>query len=144
MSVLLTTTIDIDATPEEVWAVLTDFPAYGQWSNFSRIDGVAELGTTLAMRMPGFNFRSKVTVVTPNEQLQWSAHLFSDRFFLGQHTFTLTVNPDGTTRVTNSEEFSGASVVPFQRLFSGNSEGGYAAFNRGLKSRVEQLAAVRA
>ncbi|XIE77620.1 SRPBCC family protein [Streptomyces sp. SBR177] len=30
----LTASIDIEATPEEVWHVLTDLPAYGQWNPF--------------------------------------------------------------------------------------------------------------
>ncbi|MFG6446218.1 SRPBCC family protein [Microbacterium sp. P07] len=144
MSVLLTTTIDIAATPQDVWAVLSDFPQYGLWSNFSEIEGEAEEGARLAMRMPGFSFGSTVTIAVPGEQLQWSAKILSERLFLGRHTFTLVANGDGTTRVTNSEEFSGASVAPFQRLFKGDGDGGgYAAFNRGLKERVETLAARR-
>nr|WP_175494401.1 SRPBCC family protein [Herbiconiux ginsengi] len=42
MSIVFTTTIDIAATPDEVWEVLSDFPAYGEWSNFSRVDGTPE------------------------------------------------------------------------------------------------------
>ena len=67
MSIVLTTTITIDATTDEVWQVLTDFASYGQWSNFSRVDGVAETGTPLSMKMPGFAFTSTVTAVAPAE-----------------------------------------------------------------------------
>lgn len=142
MSVILTTTIDIAATPDEVWAVLTDFSAYGEWSNFSRIGGVADVGTTLSMHMPGFAFRSRVTKAAPGEELQWSAKILSERIFVGRHTFTLAAGGDGTTRVTNSEEFSGALVLPFERLFTGAGEGGgYAAFNAGLKARAESMRA---
>jgi uncharacterized protein YndB with AHSA1/START domain len=30
----LTTFVDIDATPERVWQVLTDLPAYAEWNPF--------------------------------------------------------------------------------------------------------------
>jgi hypothetical protein len=45
MSIVIKTSIDINAPAKDVWAVLTDFPAYGQWSNFSKIDGVAQVDT---------------------------------------------------------------------------------------------------
>ncbi|MCX5079322.1 SRPBCC family protein [Streptomyces sp. NBC_00513] len=41
MDAVLTAVIDIDATPEEVWNVLTDFATYGEWSNFSAAEGTA-------------------------------------------------------------------------------------------------------
>lgn len=142
MSIVLTTTITINASQDEVFYVLTDFASYGQWSNFSRIDGKAEEGTTLKMRMPGFWFTSTVTAVKPPTQLQWSAKIFSERLFLGQHTFTLTENADGTTLLTNTETFSGVLVAPFKGLFaSNNKSNGYDKFNRALKTRVETLKA---
>ncbi|MFB2585389.1 SRPBCC family protein [Herbiconiux liukaitaii] len=144
MSIVFTTTIDIDATPDEVWAVLADFSTYGEWSNFSRIDGAPQLGTKLKMRMPGFWFTSTVTSVTESRELQWSAKIATAGFFLGAHTFTLERLADGTTRLTNTETFSGALTKPFEGLFAKNhNEGGYAAFNLSLKTRVETRAARR-
>ncbi|QHC65984.1 SRPBCC domain-containing protein [Rathayibacter oskolensis] len=138
MSIVLATTVDISATPDEVWEVLSDFSAYGEWSNFSRIDGSPELGTTLRMRMPGFWFSSTVTAVDEGRELQWSAKLLSAGLFLGEHSFLLSVTDEGTTRVHNTETFSGALTRPFEGFFAGNhSDGGYAAFNQSLKSRVE-------
>ncbi|KQQ03889.1 MULTISPECIES: SRPBCC domain-containing protein [unclassified Rathayibacter] len=140
MSIVLATTVDIIATPEEVWEVLSDFSAYGEWSNFSRVDGTAELGSTLRMRMrmPGFWFSSTVTAVDEARELQWSATLLSAGLFLGEHSFVLSVTDDGGTRVHNTETFSGALTGPFTGLFAKNhGDGGYAAFNQSLKRRVE-------
>jgi len=138
MSIVFESTIDINATPEQVWAVLTDFPSYGEWSNFSSIDGVATEGTRLVIRMPGMRFRPTVTVSTVNNELEWSAKVITDRFFLGRHGFRLVRKDDGTTEVTNTETFSGASVRPFRRLFAkGHRDNGYTAFNQALKARVE-------
>ncbi|MDN3494893.1 SRPBCC domain-containing protein [Planococcus sp. APC 4015] len=138
MSIVFATTIDIDATPEQVWEVLSDFPAYGEWSNFSRVTGSPALGSKLKMRMPGFWFTSTVTQATPHEELRWSAKLFTAGLFLGEHDFTLIRKADGTTNVVNTETFSGSLTRPFEGLFARNhNEGGYATFNRALKSRVE-------
>ena len=142
MSITLPTTITIDAPREAVWGVLTDFPNYGAWSNFSRIDGVAEEGTRLSMRMPGMVFSSTVTVANANSQLQWSTHIISNSVFLGQHTFTLESTPDGKTVFNNSELFAGILVKPFGRLFTNSKRpNGYDLFNRALKTRVEALSA---
>ena len=138
MSIVLRSAIAIDATPAQVWDVLTDFPAYGEWSNFSSVDGSAEKGTRLRIRMPGMSFRPYVTAATTHQELEWSAKILSERFFLGRHTFTLARQDDGTTLVNNVETFSGASVRPFRRLFArSHGDNGYTAFNRALKQRVE-------
>lgn len=43
MSIVLSSTVTIDASPAQVWAVLTDFPASGEWSNFDRGDGTTQV-----------------------------------------------------------------------------------------------------
>ncbi|ASD22483.1 hypothetical protein B7495_10600 [Cryobacterium sp. LW097] len=136
-------TIDIAATPEEVWDVLSDFPAYGDWSNFSRVDGVPEVGNRPKMRMPGFWFTSTVTAVTESQELQWSATIIRAALFLGEHNFTLVRKTDGSTQVTNTETFSGVLTRPFEGLFAkSHNAGGYVAFNQSLKSRVESRASI--
>lgn len=145
MSIVITTSIDIAATPKQVWDVLSDFSAYGEWSNFSKVDGVPELGTRLAMKMPGMSFGSTVTAVTSEEKLEWAASIIRESIFCGRHTFNLTGNADGTTHLSNIETFSGALVWPFQRLFRQQEKrraNGYDGFNQALKNRVESRLAV--
>ncbi len=44
--------ITINATPGQVWAVLTDFAAYPDWNPFiSRIEGSLEVGRKLTVRL---------------------------------------------------------------------------------------------
>ena len=71
MKPVITSVIDIDATPQEVWDVLTDFASYGEWSTFTAAEGTAHVGSRLTMRMPGMTFRPTVTVATPGQQLRW-------------------------------------------------------------------------
>ncbi len=37
MTFVITTTVDIEASPEAVWHVLVDFDRYGEWSNFPSV-----------------------------------------------------------------------------------------------------------
>lgn len=140
MSIVIATAIDINATPKQVWDVLADFPTYGEWSNFSRVDGVPQMGTRLAMKMPGMSFGSTVTAATPEKKLEWAAKIISESIFCGRHSFVLTPNPDGTTHLSNIETFSGALVWPLQGLFKQTGKrraNGYDGFNQALKRRVE-------
>lgn len=140
MSIVIATEIDITATPSQVWDVLSDFPNYGEWSNFSRIDGVPQVGTWLAMKMPGMSFGSTITAATPDQKLEWAATIINEAIFCGRHTFVLTANDDGTTHLANVETFSGALVWPLRGLFKNNDKrraNGYDGFNQALKRRVE-------
>ncbi len=140
MSIVIKTAIDINAPLKDVWVVLTDFPAYGQWSNFSSIDGVAREGTRLAMKMPGMSFGSTVTAAEPERKLEWAAWILNKAVFEGRHSFTLSRNPDGSTHLDNTEIFSGALVWPLQGMFKkteGRRANGYDGFNQALKRRVE-------
>lgn len=143
MTVVLTAVVDINASPDEVWGVLTDFPRYGQWSNFTKAEGTAQVGTRLRMQMPGMSFRPTVAVASPGEELRWVGTLGRKRLFHGQHSFTLSANPDGTTRVTNREEFSGVLVTLTRPMLKLSGSNGYDAFNQALKKRVEGLGHVQ-
>jgi hypothetical protein len=137
MNAVFTAVIDIDATPEAVWNVLADFAAYGEWSNFTKAEGTAQVGSRLTMRMPGMTFRPTVTVATPGHELRWIGTLGVKQIFHGQHSFVLSSNHDGSTRLTNQEEFSGALVTLIRPLLRTPKNDGYAAFNKALKQRVE-------
>ena len=137
MGYVITTDVDINASKEAVWDVLVDFARYGEWSNFSRAEGAARVGSRLTMRMPGFSFRPTVTMASPGDQLQWAGTLLTERLFHGKHSFILVAKPDGTTHLTNHEEFTGALTTLMQRLMKQTGDNGYTAFNSGLKRQVE-------
>ena len=47
----ISTTVDIAATPQQVWAVLADLDAYPQWNPFIRsASGQVAEGATLTLR----------------------------------------------------------------------------------------------
>jgi hypothetical protein len=52
MSKQLTSQIDIDASPSQVWDVLCDFAAYEDWNPFIvQADGTAQAGCPLTLRL---------------------------------------------------------------------------------------------
>jgi hypothetical protein len=142
MSTTVTTMIDIDADPRAVWDVLVDFPTYSQWNPFiDRIEGTAEVGSRLTVHLVGrggrgTTFRPTVLAATPGEELRWLGRLGPGRLFDGEHSFVLTANHDGTTRLTHGERFTGILVALFKGA-TADSHVGFEAFNEALKSRVE-------
>lgn len=142
MAAAITTTIDINADPQAVWDVLTDFPAYGDWNPFmDRIEGRAEVGTKLVVHLNpdggrGMTFKPTVLAAVPAQELRWLGKLGIGGLFDGEHSFVLTGNADGTTRLTHGERFSGILVAVLKGTVK-NSHAGFGAFNTALKQRVE-------
>ncbi len=142
MSTTISTTIDIDADPQAVWEVLTDFAAYAEWNPFMhRIEGAPEVGSKLVVRVVppggrGMTFKPTVLAARPAQELRWLGKLGVGGLFDGEHSFVLTPNADGSTHLTHAERFSGLLVA----LLGGTtkkSRAGFEAFNHALKQRVE-------
>ena len=140
-SFMIDTTVDIDAVPDAVWDVLTDFASYKQWTGM-RIEGAPEVGTKLVVHLTGdggggMTFKPKVLVATPGKELRWLGKLGLRGIAAGEHFFVLTTNEDGTTRLNHGERYSGALIA----LARGRADSGaaYEAFSQALKQRVEQL-----
>jgi hypothetical protein len=142
VSTTITTTVDIEASPEAVWAVLIDFPAYRDWNPFmDHVIGNPAVGEKLVVHMKpnggrGMTFKPTVLVATPGQELRWLGKLGVRGLFDGEHSFALHDNGGGTTRLTHSETFSGVLVALLKRTL-GNTETGFTAFNEALKQRVE-------
>jgi uncharacterized protein YndB with AHSA1/START domain len=73
----LTTFVDIDATPERVWQVLTDLPAYAEWNPFiTEAEGAFVVGERLSVHVPPVNafvqpkLRPTVVEVEPVRRLR--------------------------------------------------------------------------
>lgn len=99
----------ICATPERLWAVLTNAADYPKWnSTVSQLDGTIALGERLALKVPlapGRTFNPKVTALEPNHHMEWSDGMAP--MFKGVRTFRLEPSADGTTLFTMTEQFSG-------------------------------------
>jgi hypothetical protein len=139
----LHTEVLIEAAPETVWAVLTDFAHYGDWNPFLvDVAGVPEQGERLSVTLapPGgrrITLKPGLTEVANAQVLEWWGHLGVRGIFDGKHRFEL--HPEnGATRVVQSETFTGALVPLMARSLDRGTAAGFALMNTALKARVEQ------
>lgn len=137
----ITTTIDIDATPAEVWGVLIDFPSHEQWNPFfARMVGSPEVGTKLKITArkgdgDGMSFAPKVLEVEAAQILRWKGQLFVPGIFDGEHSFRLEALPNGRTRLHHGETFTGI-LIPLMGKVLADTEAGFIAFNEALAVEV--------
>jgi hypothetical protein len=137
------TQIEINASAERVWELLTDFSRYPEWNPFiTKIEGAPAEGERLRVHIQppgtsGMTLRPKVTRVMAGQELRWLGHLFVPGPFDGEHVFRIDKQA-GTTLFSQSERFSGL-LVSFlgNRLFEA-TERGFHAMNAALKARAEK------
>ena len=137
----ITTTHEIDATPEQVWDVLIDFPSHERWNPFfSRIEGNAVVGEPITITArkgdgDGMSFTPTILEVEPGRILRWKGKLFITGIFDGEHIFRLEALDGGRTMLHHSENFSGI-LIPLMGKVLAQTEQGFAAFNVGLANEV--------
>jgi hypothetical protein len=130
--------IHINAKPEKVWQVLTDFENYSAWNPFIlSIKGNVKSGNQIAVTFEEMNFKPKVLVYEPNKQFSWLGHLFIPGLFDGEHIFTLTQNDDGSTTFMQKENFGGLLVRFFKGYLNSKTKPGFIQMNQKLKEEVE-------
>ena len=103
---------DIRATPEAIWAKLTDASTFPSWnSTVESIEGPIALGQKLAIKVPiapGRTFSPKVVAFEANQRMVWQDGFFP--MFQGARTFTLTPKPGGLTTFEMEEVFRGVML----------------------------------
>jgi hypothetical protein len=128
----------IDAPPDQVWAILTDAPAYPQWdSGVQKVDGRIAPGEKIKVvseANPGRAFPVKVSQFEPAKRMVWSGGMPLG-LFKGVRTFTLA--PEGAgTRFAVREEYTGP-LLPLIWRSMPDLGPSFEQFARGLKARAE-------
>jgi hypothetical protein len=139
----LYTEIEIQASPEKVWQVLTDLAQYPDWNPFiHEAIGKAKVGEkvdiTVRSGSKEMTLHCQVIKVEPNQELSWKYHVILPALFSGVHTFR--IEPMGANRVrfTDREEFRGW-LVPLQASdIDTNSRKGFEKMDEALKARSEE------
>jgi hypothetical protein len=138
--------IEIDASAERVWQLLTDFAHFPQWNPFiRRASGNVKLGERLDVYMQpsganGMTFRPTILNAEPNRELRWIGQLLIPGLFDGEHIFN--IEPLGTNRVrfVQREIFTGLLVPLFAKRLDTDTQRGFEEMNQALKVRAEQAA----
>jgi hypothetical protein len=141
----LSTEIEFDGTPEEVWKVFMDLPAHTQWNPFiTRIDGELRPGSKLDVRLEpegerGITMHPTVLAAEPGSELRWLGHLLVPGVFDGEHRFLIEEARPGRVRFTQSERFGGVLVpLLWRKLRDGGTAKGFRAMNEALARRVAE------
>ena len=137
----LTTEIEINASPQRVWKILTDFDKYEQWNPFiHRIVGQAKEGSKIQIRIetPGGKNRKyepTVTRVEESRELRWLGKSF---LLNGEHIFLIERLQPERVRFVNHEIFDGLLTSFFGRRTDEDIRAGFEEMNKALKERAER------
>jgi hypothetical protein len=136
--------IEIDASAERVWDILTDFASYPQWNPFiRRISGALKVGERLEVRLEppdsrGITLRPKVLSAEPNRLMRWLGHLLVPGVFDGEHSLAIHPLEVDRVRFVQHEAFKGV-LVPLLARSLENTLRGFEEMNGALKERAEAL-----
>jgi hypothetical protein len=147
----LTASIEIDATPDQVWQVLTDLPAYPQWNPFITSAQVTSPGGVLRQ---GAQLRNvlhfadgSTTVLTPelltfapDRELRWLGKFGPGWIVDGEHRFTIEQLGPHRVRLTQSERFTGVAVPFLGGWLDSTTLPQFRLMNQALAARVTALA----
>lgn len=135
--------IEIVATPAEVWWHLTNFAAYAHWNPFI-VDVRGELaqGVRLTLMLhidglPPVPVRAKVLVVRPESELRWRAGIPLYGLLEGEHAFVIEPLGPERVRLIQCETFSGLLASGALSIIEKQTRWGLRAMNEALRRRAE-------
>ncbi len=138
--------IEIHASAERVWQLLTDFASLPQWNPFiHRASGNINIGERLEVNIQpsgasSMTFRPIVLKAEQNQELRWLGHLLMPGLFDGEHIFTIEPLGNNRVRFVQREIFTGLLVPLFARGLDTDTRRGFEEMNQALKARAEQAA----
>jgi len=141
-SLLVYTDIVIEATPAQVWEVLTDFESMPDWSSsFQGITGdVSDGGQATAIYLNEGAPQEFPHVLSWEEgrSFSWSDPLAFAPGIVDDHHFTVDRTDGSATLFVQTDQFTGDSTVFPASTLADLLSGAYAQFNQELKAEVER------
>ncbi|WUH96773.1 SRPBCC domain-containing protein [Spirillospora sp. NBC_00431] len=135
------TSVEISASADEVYGIITDFDSFPQWNPFIvKAEGEPKKGARLHNVLRDsdggtMKFSPKVLKAEPGRELRWIGRMWIPGIVDGEHYFRIEPAGNGRVRLTQGERFSGALVpVAGGQL---DMEDEFAAMNAAVKARAE-------
>jgi hypothetical protein len=129
----------IDASPADVWALLTDVRGWRDWdSGVDRVDGRVALGepiTIYATMIRKRPFSATVTELRPHEAMRWRGGLPFGLAVI-ERTYMLDAQEDGGTVLTVREDHTGPLAALLGRS-TPDLNPSFRQFCAGLKAKAE-------
>jgi hypothetical protein len=136
------TEIEINASAEKVWQILSDFEKFPVWNPFViKVLGELKVNEILKIevQLPEsrlLKFTPKVLVAEPNKELRWVGTM-PFGMFRGEHFYQIEPISANKIRFVHGEHFSGWTVGLTWKLLGKSIEKGYKIMNEALKKQAE-------
>lgn len=129
----------INATPDKIWSVLTDFGNFKSWNPFiKKAEGLFKVGEQIKIEVQGTKFKPTVLKFDHNKELRWLGKLGVSGLFDGEHYFLLEEQSDGRTKFIHGENFKGILVPLFKKKLLTEVSKGFEEMNQALKTEAEK------
>jgi hypothetical protein len=139
---VLHTEIEVNATPDEVWKVLTDREAYPSWNPFIvSSTGELKVGSTITNVLRDTTgkettFTPELLAVEPGRELRWIGKVGFGGIFDGEHAFRIEPLDGGRTRLVQEEKFRGVAVPFMAGWLHDKIKPQFIAMNQALATRA--------
>lgn len=139
----LRTEIEIQATPDKVWQVLTSLDKYPEWNPFiHHAIGKAKVGEkvdiTFKSGSKDMTLHCTVIRAEPNQELCWKYHVILPSLWSGEHSFTIESLGNNKVRFIDREIFNGLLIFTQAKDIDTNTKLDFEAMDKALKARAEQ------
>lgn len=138
--------IEIHASPDRIWEILSDFKSYPEWNPFIRsVQGTLVVGERITADLQpagatGMKISPVLLKVDPGRELRWIGHLFIRGLVDGEHVFEIRPLGNDLCLFIQHEYFSGLLIPLIETMLNTDTARGFAEMNEALKARAEQAA----
>lgn len=137
----ISASIDIAATPADVWKVLMDWDRYPEWNpTLKAIAGPARKGAKIVVSIASpvgtLDIPATVTRLATNSGITWHSQMRFPGLFDRDHLIELSPDPAGC-RVTQTQTFAGVLAPGASVVATRPVRDGLVKMNTALKDRVE-------
>ncbi len=138
------TEIEIRASAEKVWDLLTDFKNFEQWNPFIRkIEGTPALGTEIKIHLhtsrgKSRTYQPKITKLEPLKELRWFGKSTIPGVFNGERIFVLEPIEGNQIRFIHKEIFTGLLVNLVGNRLDKDMYSSFISMNEALKKTAEK------
>jgi hypothetical protein len=139
---MLTTSIEIAAESDQVWAVIADRETWPEWNPFIvSSTGDLTVGGTITNVMrdksgKDSTFTPTVLAADPGRELRWIGKLGFGGIFDGEHSFRIEPLDPGRVRLVQEERFTGVAVPFMAGWLRSSIEPQFEAMNQALAARA--------
>ncbi len=136
--------IEIHATAEQVWQVMTDLEKYPEWNPLLyRGSGIVEVGEIVKVSAKtatkDMEFVCEVVKVDPYREFAWKFHVIHPILFRGIHIFQIESLGDQKVKFIDREQFEGLLLPMQAKDLTTNGLDAMVEMGKALKKRLEQV-----